>query len=59
MAAPLWQEHLIAIPRGTGWPTTLSQRRRWTADNPERLITPGVFNPAVTQATIKTTICVP
>jgi hypothetical protein len=30
-----------------------------TADNPERLITPGVFNPAVTQATIKTTICVP
>jgi hypothetical protein len=37
----------------------LSQRRRWTADNPERLITPGVFNPAVTQATIKTTICVP
>jgi hypothetical protein len=30
-----------------------------TADNPERLITPGVLNPAVTQATIKTTICVP
>ena len=46
-----------AVVVAVALPTLLERRRRRTVVRASWTLTPGVLNPAVTQATIRTTIC--